>query len=80
MALNYDPAVNLLRVRLLQASNLTARKTSNSPNPHFKLTLFPPDNDSPKQSYQTKVYKNQRSPKLGDEFCFDVSTINFQLD
>lgn len=74
LALNFDAKLNILRVSLLQATNLTGRTNSGShnPNPQFKLTLFSPEPNAPKQSYPSKVYKDQRSPMLDDQFCFDV--------
>lgn len=73
MGVSFDPLLNLLTVKLIQASNLTARRSDANPNPYFKINLVPPEPTSHTQSYQTKAYKSQRSPDLGDEFVFDVN-------
>uniref|UniRef100_A0A915KDW5 C2 domain-containing protein n=1 Tax=Romanomermis culicivorax TaxID=13658 RepID=A0A915KDW5_ROMCU len=71
MAVSYDSTINILRVELIQASNLIS-KTDTSPNPYFKISLIPPSYCEQSQCYQTKTYANQRSPDLSEEFHFEI--------
>uniref|UniRef100_A0A915JMU1 C2 domain-containing protein n=1 Tax=Romanomermis culicivorax TaxID=13658 RepID=A0A915JMU1_ROMCU len=73
LSLFHDLQLNVLRVTLLQVKDLTARKTSSNPNPYFKVSLMPVDGPKLKQTYQSNIYKNQRSLTLEEQFFFDVA-------
>jgi hypothetical protein len=74
LALNFDPAINLLTVKLIQAANLVARRTDDSlPNPYFKIHLIQPELTSELQIFESKHYEGVRTTFLGDEFVFNVS-------
>ncbi|CAD5227388.1 unnamed protein product [Bursaphelenchus okinawaensis] len=73
LALYMDTNLNLLTVRLKQATDLVAKRQDGYPNPYFKVSLDVPDQTRPKSEQQTKVAKNTASPAIEEDFFFQVS-------
>lgn len=64
----YDIVLELLKVRVVAATNLPAKFRKNAADPHAKVTLLP--DKTPK--FYTKIQRNTLNPIFGDEFAFEV--------
>lgn len=67
--IRYDIVTELLKVRILGATNLPAKFRKNAADPHVKVTLLP--DKVPK--FFTKVQRNTLNPIFGEEFAFAVA-------
>uniref|UniRef100_T1J7P2 C2 domain-containing protein n=1 Tax=Strigamia maritima TaxID=126957 RepID=T1J7P2_STRMM len=74
LSIRYDIVHELLKVRLVGATNLKAKFRKNAADPHVKLTILP--ENSPK--FFSNVHRNTLNPMFDEEFAFQVPLENAQ--
>uniref|UniRef100_A0A0N5AKF6 C2 domain-containing protein n=1 Tax=Syphacia muris TaxID=451379 RepID=A0A0N5AKF6_9BILA len=77
ISISKDENLNLLTVKLVEASDLSAKREDGHPNPYFRVMLDVPCADGEERTemrQQSKVYKNTSSPILNEDFYFQVAT------
>uniref|UniRef100_A0A8D8SRQ3 Synaptotagmin-9 n=1 Tax=Cacopsylla melanoneura TaxID=428564 RepID=A0A8D8SRQ3_9HEMI len=72
IGLSYDPAAEILNVKLVEARNLQTSELNGSVDPYAKIRLLPDRSNM----WQTHIHKKTLNPVLDEDFIFETRPMN----